>query len=156
MTCPATSLFNVDLLHFFSRPPNGSFPHRCPCHLYLPAQPLVPSPLTLQPWPAAAPPGQQLFGLVGEDGTVCFHHAGQRGGDTSLQKPLHTHVYKVLLVLGRRKGSNGERARAISIGTKGGEFLTANGMLNNDLQGLLIPRTCEYHLTWQKGLCRCD
>lgn len=78
----------------------------------IPTQPPGPSPLRPQPWPAAAPPGQQLFGLVGEDGTVSFHHAGQRGGDPRLQKPLHTHVYEVLLVLGRRKGGSGEGAWA--------------------------------------------
>lgn len=46
-------------------------------------------------------PGQQLFGLVCEDGTVCFDHASQCRDDAGLQEPFHPHVYEVLLVLGR-------------------------------------------------------
>lgn len=100
-TCPAVSLFVVDPFPSPLQAPRMArsliyFPD-----ISIPTQPPGPSPLRPQAWPAAAPPGQQLFGLVCEDGTVGFHHAGQRGGDPSLQKPLHTHVYEVLLVLGR-------------------------------------------------------
>lgn len=101
MTCPATSLFNVDPLQSPRQPPQWLIPLFSPLPSLLPAQPPASRPLGPKPRPAAAAPGQQLLGLVGEDGIVRFHHAGQHGDDAGLQKPLHPHVYEVFLVLGR-------------------------------------------------------
>lgn len=104
MTCPAMSLFTTDPLQSPLQTPRWLIPSFTPC----PAS--CPSLLKRQPWPTAGTPGQQLFGLVGENGTVRFHHADQCRDDAGLQEPFHPHVYEVLLVLGRRKDGSGYQA----------------------------------------------
>lgn len=58
--------------------PSGSFLPYSPSHRYVPTQPPACRPSRPQLRATAAAPGQQLFGLVGEDGIVSFHHADQR------------------------------------------------------------------------------